>query len=210
MIKKLFFFLTISAFFFSCGDGSKTGNEKETTDETPVELTVTALLENADQYVNKPVIISGTVDHVCRHGGKKMFIFDENADSRIKITTGKNMPSFDVNLEGSEVFVEGIFQELIVDEQYIQNWEAEMKHEQHKEESEESGMHEQSVSKVQEAEHAEHQEQTTHGEEADQGEHTGDYEQIKKIKEELESSGKEHLSFYSVECVKYEINEKDK
>ena len=53
------------------------------------------------------------------HGGKKMFIFDENEDTRVKIEAGEGIPSFDASLEGSDVLVSGMLKELIIDETYL-------------------------------------------------------------------------------------------
>ena len=156
-------------------------------EETIVELNINELLADADSYVGKPVKISGTVDHVCREGGKKMFIFGDSAEDRIKITPGKKMNTFEVEMEGNDVTVEGILQEVRIDEEYIANMENDL------------------------------QKSLTGKNVTDEGKHMGEKEgeqsgnemeaqksQIDQLKGQLESCGEDHLSFYSVECFKLE------
>ena len=185
MIKKIALGLFALSLLFACNtDGKK--DQKEEKVEIP-QVSITDLLENADQYVDQAILMTGTVDHVCREGGKKMFLIDENPDSRIKVTPGKNMPSFDVELEGNDLLVEGVLQVLVIDEDYLAKWEEEL---QTKHNAEEEG-------------HA----QTEHGEEADQGLHVGDKQQIDTYRKMLEESGEEKITFYTVECKKFSKKE---
>jgi len=185
MIKKTLLGLFILAIMAACNTTVKTDAE-EARDQIP-EVTVMELMENSDMYVNKPIMISGTIDHVCREGGKKMFLLDKENEKRIKITVGKDIPSFDVELEGSELLVTGVFQELVIDEDYLAKWEEELK----------------SKHDALEEDHA----QTEHGEMADQGTHVGDMQQIDSYREQLEESGEDHISFYSIECKKFSKKE---
>ncbi|UCG27023.1 MAG: hypothetical protein JSV24_08585 [Bacteroidales bacterium] len=184
-MKKITFGLLISFILFSCGTTTQQENNEGELQLTEVSLT--DLLEHPDNYVDKNILVGGIVDHVCRQTGKKMFIVDQNADNRLRINVGKDIASFDVELEGNDVLIEGIFQELVVDEDYLSKWEAELG----------------SQEEPSETEHA----QTELGEMADQGEHVGDMEQIQSLREQLETSGKEQISFYSVECMKFSKKE---
>ena len=181
MKKKIAFGCVILTFLFACSTGDKK-DQKEEKVEIP-QVSITELLENADQYVNQSILFTGTVDHVCREGGKKMFLIDNNPESRIKVTPGKNMPSFDVELEGSDLMIEGVLQALVIDEDYLAKWEEEL-----------MGKHD-----AQEEGHA----QTEHGEKADMGTHVGDKQQIDSYRKMLEESGKDKITFYSVECSKF-------
>ncbi len=181
MKKKIAFGFVILTFLFAC----KTENKKDQNEgkvEIP-QVSITDLLDNADQYVDQAILLTGTVDHVCREGGKKMFLIDNNPESRIKVTPGKSMPSFDVELEGSDLIVEGVLQALVIDEDYLAKWEEEL-----------MGKHD-----AQEEGHA----QTEHGEKADQGMHVGDKQQIDSYRKMLEESGEDKITFYSVECSKF-------
>lgn len=185
IMKRIVLLMLVPFFMVACNQ--KVSNEKETaTEDKLVEVSINDLLENAGDYVGKTVLISGTVDHVCKHGGKKMFVFGENPEDRIKITTGKNIGSFEVELEGSKVNVQGIVNELKVDENYLTMREQEL------EESDGyKGANELSDGKGHEGgmEENELEEQK---------------KQNKQLREKLEASGQDHISFYSIECVKFE------
>jgi hypothetical protein len=112
------------------------GNEKKTA--KTVQLTVVNVTVNAADYVGKNVVMKGTVVHVCRHGGKRMSMIGEEPDPRFKITAGEEVDAFDVSLDGSDVLVHGVVQETIIDESFLDSWEAELL-EEHKSEGNDEG-----------------------------------------------------------------------
>lgn len=181
MKRKFAFGFIALVILFACNSTHKSGQD-EKNDQT-VEVSLSELMENSEKFVDKSILITGIIDHVCRETGKKMFLVDPESDERIKITVGKTIPTFNVELEGSELQVTGIFQELIIDEDYLAKWEEELAS---KHDASEEG-------------HA----QTEHGEMADQGLHVGDMQQINSYRKLLEESGKEQISFYSVECIEF-------
>jgi len=193
MMKKIALALIAVAVLVACNTEGKKDQNEEKVEIT--QVSISDLLENADQYVDQPVMLTGTVDHVCRQGGKKMFLTDQTPENRIKLTPGKNMPSFDVELEGSDLTVEGVLQALVIDEDYLNKWEEEIqaKHDEEKAEGEGEG----------EDEHA----QTEYGEKADQGLHVGDMQQIDSYRKMLEESGEDKVVLYSVELKKFSKKE---
>lgn len=182
----LFSLAAIALMIAGCCSQADKGNQKNS-EASAEELSLATLLSGTDNFVDKPVKVSGTVDHVCKHGGKKMFIFGENPDDRIKITTGEKMSSFDPALEGSDVLVNGIVREMRVDEDYLANWEMELNanknDKKHKEIGNGEGKHESGESEENSAEN--------------------EMNQIKTLRKQLEESGKDHLSFYSIECIEF-------
>jgi len=196
-MKKILVLFALAALFVSCSNtqkntASQEGNGSDTIME-PITITVSDYLAKADELVGREIKVKGTVSHTCRNGGKKMFIFDDNEDNRLKIDASEAVPSFDVSLEGSDVLVSGVMRELIIDEAYLSEWEQEVKNEmaEPQEESDTTSV-------------AEH-EGGGLGEAADQGTHTSALESIANYREEIKQSGKDHLSFYSVECTSYEV-----
>lgn len=98
MIKKLFVFALILGAVIACNNQ----NQEEATAVT------TADFENvAPDLLDKPVTLEGTVMHVCKHGGKKMFINDD----QVKIIASEKIAAFDTELEGSNVVIKGIVRE---------------------------------------------------------------------------------------------------
>lgn len=116
-MKNLLLISPIIALMLACSSQPRT-TEK-------VTATVDQLLASPDSFVDKEVLVSGTVSHVCRHGGQKLFLFGGNPDKFIQVNTGESQPEFEVSLEGTEVQIDGIFKELRMDETYVSNLEEE-------------------------------------------------------------------------------------
>ncbi len=213
MIRKILFLFVIAALFVSCNNTQNTSADKENTDqEVNAELVTLAIVDfdnQAGNYVGKEVQISGLVNHTCKHGGKRMFIIDEETEQTVKIEAGENIPSFDAELEGSIVSVTGIINELIIDEAYLIEWEAEIKEEMLNAPEEEAELAEgEEEGEHAEGEHAEGEHEHAGGgmgEAADMGEHISGLEKIENFRKEIKESGKDHLSFYSIECISFEV-----
>ena len=122
MLKNVFMILVAAAFLMACGSQSSsdqsdqtTATEETVTETGPMVLSLAEFQEKAENIVGKEVTLEGNVIHVCKHGGKKMFITADDPDVRIKITTGEEMAAFDTELEGSYVKVRGIVEEMMVE-----------------------------------------------------------------------------------------------
>ena len=199
MYRNLFLIVIAAAFMVSCGGnkGEQTTESQEATYEAPIKVTVADFENKAGELVGEMVVLYGTVDHVCQHGGKRMFIIDQGTDGRVKIVTGEDMESFNTDLEGSNVAVEGYIDELRIDEAYLTEWEGEL-------------MMQAEESEMEEGEHdGGGHEGSKMGEKADQGMHVEGMEQIKNYRQQIEESGSDHLSFYSIVCTNYKTK-KDK
>jgi hypothetical protein len=108
MFKKLVLFALLATLVVACSNnGAK--------EQAAVQLSVEKVTAEAKDFVDKNVAVSGTVVHVCRHGGKKMFIIGEDPEKRFKVTANAQVGSFDVALEGSNVTVEGFVQAEVVE-----------------------------------------------------------------------------------------------
>ena len=98
----------------SCKTDTKKVEEVEKT--TVVETPVLALSEfdtKAGDFVNKEVKVQGIVDHVCKHGGKKILLVTDHGDVHITSDT-----RFEETLKGSEISLTGIVLEEKIDEAY--------------------------------------------------------------------------------------------
>ena len=119
MIRKLFMFATIALVFASCGS---TGTNEEVQEETlsmeaaETETPVIALGEfetKAGNYVDQEVMVEGIVDHICKHGGKRLLLVTDEGDVHVDAET-----RFDESIEGSSIALTGIVREFRVDEGY--------------------------------------------------------------------------------------------
>ena len=94
MTKRILFSLFALVLMVACNTNS----------EEAIEITTAEFSEQAAEMVDQKVTFEGTVMHVCKHGGKKMFINED----RVKIVVSEHLAAFDQTLEGSEVVITGV------------------------------------------------------------------------------------------------------
>lgn len=182
MIKKVFGILTIATIMMSCG------NKEQKTDEACCDkekeiVTVDKVMADMASFVDKDIVIKGTVNHVCAHGGKRMFIMGEDPDVAIKITPSEEIGVFEKELEGSHVIVHGVLKELRIDEAYIANLE--------KENAESEALHDHSGGTHEETEEASEQKQ----------------HQIDAMRKQIAETENGYYSQYWIEASKFEVVE---
>ena len=196
MVRKLFMLFAFAAFLVACNNSGKKSASSEDTENDVVDeqitISVAEFHEKAGEFVGKEINISGIVDRTCKHSGKRMFIVDDGIDKSVKIEAGDNISSFDAELEGSDVTVIGIVTEKIVDIAYLDEWENEINEEK------ESELH---------LHDGEHNKNKEGGEEEEEDHFEEDLEKIKNLRERIAESGTDHLSFYSIECLSFEVIE---
>ena len=135
MIKKLFFTAIVLGFVaFGCNDEAKNDKDSENKqDSTAVDKTPTVDLEtlyaNPGEYIDKEVYVKATVDHVCKHSGKRLFVVQDDESIRIHGTE-----RFDEDIIGKEILVKAVFKEERIDSDYLAEWEAEVR-ETHKDDA---------------------------------------------------------------------------
>jgi len=139
MIRNLFLILLVSVLIWSC-DNQQTANQEQTieeelvVEEKPVAISLADFNEKAETFVGKEIILEGTVIHVCKHGGHKMFITADDPDVRIKITSSEEMAAFEPELEGSDVRVVGFVE--AIDAEVVGEGQLADEHEEHEEDEE--------------------------------------------------------------------------
>ena len=120
MMKKSIIILSLLVLSISCADNNKKDNKTEVENievtEKAANIPVLALADfdiNAAKWVDKEVQVNGIVDHVCKHGGKKLFLVSDDGDVHVESET-----RFDDELVGNEIMVTGIVKEFKIDESY--------------------------------------------------------------------------------------------
>ncbi|MCF8234100.1 MAG: hypothetical protein K9G67_06175 [Bacteroidales bacterium] len=200
MIKRNLFFALLALIVVACGSNQK--NDQQITDQSqittaePVVLAIADYSAKAGELVGQEVIVEGLVDHVCAHGGERMFLVATDTDERVKVVTAEDMPSFSTDMEGETVVVTGVLDELRIDSVYLAEWEEELKMNA-----------EQPVMEEGEEGDQDSHEGSQMGEKADQGQHVAGMEQIESYRKQMNEKGVDHLSFYSIVCNKYKIKE---
>ncbi len=153
------------------------------------EMTIAEFNANAADLVDQIVTVSGTVDHVCKHSGKRVFIFGEDPQDRLKIEAGEKVGTFDVGLEGSEIRVQGKVLEMRVDAAYLDEWEKE---------------------EVGEDCTADLKPESDGEPNAGAKPESAAMDRITALRKQLAESGKGYIGFYSLECVSFaEMQQED-
>lgn len=212
MKRNLVLIAIFSIFLISCGNQQEqteqTNDKTEITTVDPIVVTVGEFAEKAEELTGKTVVLEGIVDHVCEHGGDKMFIISEDTNGRVKITIGEDILSFKTEWEGSSIKLKGVVEELIIDEDYLNNWENELlTNDEKSEKGKGLGKNKKEGEDHKDGEHkkGEGDHKTIKGKKADQGEHIDGFEQIKNIRKKVAESEKGYLAFYSIVCQEYKI-----
>jgi len=194
MKKIIIALMALAVVVVSCdNNNTKTENSVKTEEvaiEELIEVDLIGFDDQVEQLVGKKIVIAGTVDHICKHGGQKLFIVKEDSDTRLKIVPDENIAAFNTELEGESIEIVGIVEEQRIDEDYLKEWEEEVK----------AGMEEEQGEGI----HVDGEGEMEHD---DEGHNTEAFEKINRLREMLAESGDDHLSFYSVLCVDYKIIE---
>ena len=116
-MKKLAYIFAFVFVFTACQKDTKkvedTAKQIEVVNtETPL-LAIAEFDKTAEGYVNKEVKVKGIVDHVCKHGGKKLLLVTD--DANVHVTSDER---FEENLIGSEIVLNGVVVEERIDEAY--------------------------------------------------------------------------------------------
>ena len=192
MVRKLIYLSLLTLVIVSCGTSyEKSENNKSEEIAQAVDVTVMNFESKAADLVGKPINITATVNHVCQHGGKRMFLVAEGSEESIKVVPCEKLASFNTDLQGYTVKVSGIIEELIIDEEYLIEWENELAEEAEVEKSE--------------IEHTgEGHGEDSEGEEEEMDENAEALESIASYRQQIAESGTDHLSFYTIVCDDYE------
>ena len=194
-MKKYLLILTVVALFTtSCCEDAQKNENANNTDVIVVDEVTTLSLANFDDkvgdFVGKQIQLEGTVDHICQHGGQKLFLVSEDSDARVKIVPDEEIAAFNTDLEGDNIVLVGIVEEQRIDEAYLKEWEEEIK----------AGME---VDDKGEGIHT--KEESVEG--CEYSEEPEEMKKVNHLREMIKESGSDHLSFYSVLCTSYDVVE---
>jgi len=204
MIKRI---LVITGFAFlvaSCSNNTENAPDANTTDSTAVaeEIVVENIVDinkfedKVGEFAGQEIIIEGTCVHTCKHGGGKMHIVGDNPENRVVIIATDESGKFDAEMEGIKYKVSGKVVETRIDSIYLANMEAEIL-----------------AGKENDEKEIAHNHGLGHGHENNNDTSEAEEKEMKlmhvdNMRKELAESGKDHLSFYNVECISFkEIKE---
>ena len=184
----------VSCTAVSCGSGtSKQGQSAPAAHatENSTVLEVDSLLKNAETLVGQPVVVEGVCTHICRHGGRKIFLMGTDDTQVIRIEAGEKIGSFKPECVNNVVRVTGTLVEDRIDEAYLAEWELRLKDQIARQHGEgEAGCS------------AEHQ---ARGESVASSTEKRIADFRARIADRKAKEGKEYLSFYHVDGGSYEV-----
>ena len=194
--RRITIIAAIAALVFvgtSCGNKTqKTSQEEVTTVEQSANsgaLEIDNLLADAESLAGQEVTVEGVCTHICKHGGRKIFLMGSDDTQTIRVEGGC-VGKFDQKCVNSIVRVTGTLKEQRVDEAYLQNWESQLKAK--------------AAEKHGEGEAACSTEKKARGETANTPEaRIADFRA--KIADRKAKTGKDYLSFYFLEASSYDI-----
>ena len=206
MIKKLFLLFALVAFMASCNQSTEKNAEKENAFQMPENtLTIDEFYAHADSLVGQEVIITGEVDHVCKHGGTKMVVFNPQTDKSIHVMAPESGNFKADEVMNQDVVVWGTVAEKRIDDAFIANLEDKLNEDLAKGVGEESA--EDTEAKEAETHHGEDS-AVPENDEKHKKEIEARKKQIQKIKDKLakmKEEGKDYIPVYSIECTEYKV-----
>lgn len=195
-MKKLIVYLVIAAAaLMAAGCGGNSNNRKQAaeTAQAATALEVDNLLADAEKLTGKQVTVEGVCTHICRHGGRKIFLMGTDDTQVIRIEAGDGIGAFKPECVNNLVRVTGTLVEDRIDEAYLAEWEREVKDQL----AEQHGEGEAGCSAEQQA--------RSESVASSVGERIAGFRA--RIADRKAKEGKEYLSFYHVEGGNYEVLE---
>ncbi len=187
-MKKLIFLIVIAAFVVINNTGCKNGGDNAK-DSTNLVITVDSFLIAPEQWANKDIVITGTVSHICKHSGKKLFLFGNDPEKTIKINAGGEMATFDIKYEGTDVEITGtVIEDEKIDANYLNEWEAEIK----------ASLDDKDQKVCTEDNKALSVQNKTDSLATE--DENDPYASVKKFRKKLDESGKTYISIYGISC----------
>ena len=143
---RLFTFLSfvMALTFASCQGNQKKAQAEEAKAEVKTATTVVTpekVMEDGATLVGKEVAVKGTVNHVCRHGGKKCRLAGTTEGAWIQVMARGEIKEFAKELIGSEIVVKGTVKERKITKEMIEGQEKAAKEAMAKAETKEAKKH---------------------------------------------------------------------
>ena len=116
-----------AAVFFLAGCGGnpnkKNASETQTSETQSSVMEVDNLLADAEKLTGGKVTVEGVCTHICRHGGRKIFLMGTDDTQVIRIEAGEKIGSFKPECVNNVVRATGRLVEDRIDEAYLAEWE---------------------------------------------------------------------------------------
>ncbi len=133
-LKTTFILLLFLPFLLACTQ-PKNNKDKQQSQSSAVSAqekeivykTVEEIMNNAEALSDKTVHVSGTIEHVCKHGGKRFKIQSADGKHDLKIELGEDLGIVEQTAVGSEAKVSGILKAKKMTAEMVDEWEKKAK-----------------------------------------------------------------------------------
>ena len=78
----------VATTLFSCKSNSSSSEEKPVAEAVETVYQVDDVLQNGDTIAGKVIEIEGVCTHICKHGGRKIFLMGSDDKNTIRIESG--------------------------------------------------------------------------------------------------------------------------
>ncbi len=119
-MKKVLIMLIVPIFFMACNQAGKTSQSNCICNNA---ITVDSFLNVAQNFVDKEICVTGTVDHVCKHGAMRVRLYSGCPDNSIHGFASEQTGKFCDSIEGKQICIKGIVVEDTINLEYVNNWE---------------------------------------------------------------------------------------
>ncbi|MBN1968017.1 MAG: hypothetical protein JXR48_03130 [Candidatus Delongbacteria bacterium] len=153
----------------------------------PAKITIAELNTKAETIVDQEITFIGVAEHVCAHGGQKLYATD--GTNKFKITPSKEIGAFNSNMSGEKFTFVGFVREFKLDNDYLDKWEAELDAAGAKKAEEDT------------PKNCEYDKNSTSKDEKHADNSV--YKQIADLREQIKNTEKGYLSYFSVECTSF-------
>ena len=129
---NIFIVPVLFTFCFACSPKKSNTNKAATVLSTQKEeditfSTVETILKQADTLSGKSVNVTGVIDHVCRHGGKRFKIISSDGAMELKIELDEEFKAVGAEIIGNTVKVTGMLIPTKMNAEMVKAWEKKVK-----------------------------------------------------------------------------------
>lgn len=128
MNKRFLILMIAAAFICGCNNSVKKKDKKaaKTEQTVSVDKTVMQVLEMATDNVDKELVVTGKVKHVCQHSGRRCFLIGLDGTS-LKIEASGDLKEFSKDIMGKTIRVKGVLKEQRISKEEIEKIAADQK-----------------------------------------------------------------------------------
>jgi hypothetical protein len=110
-MKKMLFILTVCLLVATSCTNKGQGHEQTQEPESVVVYDADTLLSIVETNIDRHITFTGYVTHTCQHSGKRCFVTGEGQKHSIRVEATGDIVSFDKELIGSKISINGIVRE---------------------------------------------------------------------------------------------------